>query len=474
MTSHEDLSIVLIQSTLVITNSWHVLDDDRVVRMLALLVENRVGFNHVIHNVGLGDFLGAELPLGTKVLSIIVAKMIVAGNGSELDTSTDQEVDQGRLHLGLARLKVVTTNERVMLLSKLNGTRNKCVLWGTIDERDTFEDTSHSKDSGWGDFLVAVCDSLHEVLRSIINTRDEISETLGIGSPLYDDLVQVVRGLEVTSYEISINYWTLSGRILPDILANLFNMLHASLAALNEVVGTILLVGSNEIWIVDAGKRNHGSHLLLDLILESGLKNSSSVHGLSQVQSTDIPATNHKIIWMNHGQDVMERNIDILGSLSIGTKLDCRSHDDRTIVISSTRAFTSFPDESTAVGNDASSDSGTIVSTPSNKHHTGLGDLAINFEVIDSFLGGGLKFAIGGLVDQGGAIRILGSDLIVGVDDVWRIDFEEILVGRCDCATVSVREVQSDFRVRCHDYLKCMAVSKLCRVCGFGSGAFIW
>jgi hypothetical protein len=156
MTSHEDLSIVLIQSTLVVTNSWHVLDDDSVVRMLALLVENRVGFNHVIHNVGLGDFLGAELLLGAEVLSIIVAKMVVAGNGSELDTSADQEVDQGRLHLGLTRLKVVTTNEGIVLLSKFNGTRNKCVLRGAIDERDTFEDTSHSKDSGWGDFLVTV------------------------------------------------------------------------------------------------------------------------------------------------------------------------------------------------------------------------------------------------------------------------------------------------------------------------------
>ena len=190
MTSHEDLSIVLIQSTLVITNSWHVLDDDRVVRMLALLVENRVGFNHVIHNVGLGDFLGAELPLGTKVLSIIVAKMIVAGNGSELDTSTDQEVDQGRLHLGLARLKVVTTNERVMLLSKLNGTRNKCVLGRAIDKWNTLEDASHCEDRGWSNFKVAIINCLQEIVCGIIDTGNKLSKTFSVGSPLNDDLVE--------------------------------------------------------------------------------------------------------------------------------------------------------------------------------------------------------------------------------------------------------------------------------------------
>src|ERR1700730_17473773 len=113
MPSHENLSVVLIQSTLVVTNSWHVLDDDSVIRMLALLVENRVGFNHVIHDVGLGDLLGAELLLGAEVLSIIVAEMVIAGNGSELDTSADQEIDQSRLHLGLTRLEVIATNEGI-------------------------------------------------------------------------------------------------------------------------------------------------------------------------------------------------------------------------------------------------------------------------------------------------------------------------------------------------------------------------
>jgi hypothetical protein len=204
MTSHEDLSVVLIQSTLVVTNSRHVLDDDSVIRMLAFLVENRVGFNHVIYDIGLGDFLGAKLLLGAKVLPIVVAKMVVAGNRREFDTSANQEIDQCRLHLGLTRLEIITTDESIVLLSKFNSTRNKCILRGAVDEGNTLEDTSHSKDCGWCDFLVTVLNCLHEVLRSVIDTRDEICETLSVGSPLNNDLLQVIRGLELAAKIFSI------------------------------------------------------------------------------------------------------------------------------------------------------------------------------------------------------------------------------------------------------------------------------
>lgn len=111
MTAHEDLGIILIQSTLVVANSWHVLDNHGMIGVLALLVKYRVGFDHVIDNVGLGDLLGTELSLGAKILSIIVTEMVVACNGSELDSCVDEEINEGRLHLSLSRLKVISTNE---------------------------------------------------------------------------------------------------------------------------------------------------------------------------------------------------------------------------------------------------------------------------------------------------------------------------------------------------------------------------
>ena len=70
----------------------------------------------------------------------------------------------------------------------------------------------------------------------------------------------------------------------------------------------------------------------------------------------------------------------------------------------------------------------TVVSTPSNKHHTSLGNLAVDLEFIDSFLGSCHIFAISSLIDQCSTVRVLGSDLIVGVDDIGRVDGEEILV----------------------------------------------
>lgn len=197
MTTHENFSVVLIQSTLVVANSRHVFDDYGVIRVLALLVEDSVGRNHVINNVGLRNLLRAELLLRAEVLSVVVAKVVVASNGGELDTSANQEVYKSRLHLSLARLEVITANESVVLLGELDGTWYKCVLRRSIDEWDAFENTGDSKDSGWCDFLVAILDSFQEVVSSVIDTLDELGETLRIGGPLNDDFVQPILGLEV-------------------------------------------------------------------------------------------------------------------------------------------------------------------------------------------------------------------------------------------------------------------------------------
>jgi len=126
--AHEDLGVVLVEGALVVTDSGHVLDDDGVVGMLALLVEDRVGFNHVVDDVGLGDLLGAELLLRGEVLAVVVSQMVVAGDGGELDAGADEEVDESRLHLGLARLEVVATDKSVVLLGEVNGTRDEGVL----------------------------------------------------------------------------------------------------------------------------------------------------------------------------------------------------------------------------------------------------------------------------------------------------------------------------------------------------------
>jgi hypothetical protein len=195
--THEDLRIVLVQSTLIVTYSRHVLDDNAVIRVFTLFIKDTVGSNHIIDNVGLGNFLGAELPLGAQVLAIIVSEMVVACNRGELDTSADEEVDQSRLHLGLARLEVVTSDEGLVLLSELNGAWDKGILGRAVDEGGTFKDTGDGKDGGRSNLLVTALDSLQEVVSSVVDAVDELSKSLGVSGPLNDDLLKVVSSLEV-------------------------------------------------------------------------------------------------------------------------------------------------------------------------------------------------------------------------------------------------------------------------------------
>jgi hypothetical protein len=198
VTVQEDLRIVLIKSTLVVSDSGHVLDDDAVIGVLAILVQDVVGSNHVIDNVGLGDLLGAELLLGAEVHAVVVAQVVVAGDGGKLDTGADHKVDESRLHLGLTRLEVVTTDEGVVLLSKLNRTGNEGVLGRAVDEWNTLKDRGDREDSRGSDLFMAGLNGLEEVVGSVVDALEELGEALGVGSPLYDNLVEVVGSLEIT------------------------------------------------------------------------------------------------------------------------------------------------------------------------------------------------------------------------------------------------------------------------------------
>ena len=50
---------------------------------------------------------------------------------------------------------------------------------------------------------MAVLNGLHEIIGSVINARNELSETLSIGSPLDNDLLQSVLGLEIAGKLVS-------------------------------------------------------------------------------------------------------------------------------------------------------------------------------------------------------------------------------------------------------------------------------
>lgn len=90
--AHEDLGIVLVECALVVSNRWHVFDDHGVIRVFAWLVQDRICLHHIIDDVGFRYLLGTELLLGAQILTIVIAKVVVAGNRGEFQASIDHEV----------------------------------------------------------------------------------------------------------------------------------------------------------------------------------------------------------------------------------------------------------------------------------------------------------------------------------------------------------------------------------------------
>ena len=183
MTAHKDLGVVLVQGTLVVSNSGHVLDDDSVIRVFTFLVQDGIGSDHVINHVGLGDLLGAELFLGAQVLAVVVAKMVVACNRGQLDTGIDQKVDQSGLHLRLAGLEVITSNEGIVLLGKLHSTRDERILRRTIDKGSLLQSASNGEDGRGRYFLVTLLNSPQQVISGVVHSRDDIGVAFGVGGP---------------------------------------------------------------------------------------------------------------------------------------------------------------------------------------------------------------------------------------------------------------------------------------------------
>lgn len=145
MSAHEDLCVVLIQRPLVVTYRWHILDHHCMVRVFSRPVKHAVGLNHVVHHIGLGDFFGAELFVRTQILTVVVTEMIVAGYRSQLDSGVDQEIHESGFHLGLSRFEVISANESAMLLRKVDYSRHKGILRGSIDEWSFLQNTSNGK-----------------------------------------------------------------------------------------------------------------------------------------------------------------------------------------------------------------------------------------------------------------------------------------------------------------------------------------
>jgi len=148
-----------------------------------------------------------------------------------LDSSVDEELGEDRLDLGLTRLEVVSGDEGLVVLGKVDATGNEGVLRRSVDEGRALENGSDGKDGRRSDLGVRILDGLEEVLLGVVDAGDDLGVALSVGSPEDDDLVEAVGRLE-----------------LANVLADLLEVSRLVLAG-NDVVGALSLAVGGERYV---------------------------------------------------------------------------------------------------------------------------------------------------------------------------------------------------------------------------------
>jgi len=341
-------------------------------------------------------------------VAVIVTEMVVRGDGEGLDTSVDEELGEDRLELGLAGLQVITTDERLLALSELDDTGNEGVLGSTVDEGLVLEDGSNSKEGGRRNLGVRSLDGVEEVIGGVVNTRDDVAVALSVGGPEDNDTVQAVVLLELAD-------------VGPDVLE-----VDLLVVSGNQVVSASLLVGSDEVGVVDGRKRlSKLGHVRGDLALKIVVQNLGTLHGLVHREARDIPSTEDEVVGVDHRKDVGNRDVDILASGRLSSDADSGSAENGTNVVGLLDALLGVPDDVVTVGKDGSTESGTVVASNTDHEQASLGDSTLGLELV--FLGGGFNVEVAiGDSDLGTAIDELRGDVLVGVLSVLGLNSDRM------------------------------------------------
>lgn len=357
----EDLRVILVDGPLGVADGGNVLDNYNVVWMLALtlgtglrsLEQQPVRVDHVIHDAALADLLAPELPLRRKVMAIVVTKMVVRRDGQRLDTGINEKLSQNRLELGLARLEIVATDERLFMFGELDDTRNEGVLGSTVDERFALENRSDGEDRRRGNFRVRGLDSVEDVLGGVVDAGNEVAVAFGVGSPEDDDTVEAVVLLKLAN-------------VGTDMLK-----MGLLVGAWDEVVRARLLVRSDEVGVVDGRERFHLSQVGSDLALKIVVENTGSLHRFVQRQARDVPTTKNEVIGVHHGQHIGHWDVNVLASGGLSTNANGRSTKEGTNVVGLLDTRLCVPGDIVTVGKNSRTQSGTIVSPHTDHHQTG-------------------------------------------------------------------------------------------------------
>lgn len=103
--------------------------------------------------------------------------------------------------------------------------------------------------------------------------------------------------------------------VLPDLLE-----VDLLVLSRDDVVGPLLLVGSDEVGVVDTGKRLDVLHQGSDLSLEVVGEDLGSGHRGRQVVGRDVPTRDDEVVGVDHGEHVgcREEDLSVIGG-SVGS-----------------------------------------------------------------------------------------------------------------------------------------------------------
>ena len=277
--------------------------------------------------------------------------MVVTYNTQRTNPSLDQELCENALDLGLTGFEIIAPNERLILLGEVDTSRHKCILRSTVDERDSFKNTTDCEDRRRSNFRMIGFHTLEKVFSRIVDTRNDLGIPFRISGPNNDNFIQIMFCFE---------------RL--DIIANMLDMRPLVIAG-NQVIRTSRLIGGNESRIVNRRKWRVLRKSLGDLALDIVIQNFGASHCRCQIERTNIPSTQDEIVWMDHGDDFVDRSIDV-----VAVRIDAQFHGrrlcDTTIIIRLDQAVFGLEADLVAVGCDCSSQCTPIIASPSNHHKT--------------------------------------------------------------------------------------------------------
>mmetsp|Transcript_69588 Transcript_69588/g.96645 ORF Transcript_69588/g.96645 Transcript_69588/m.96645 type:complete len:545 (-) Transcript_69588:57-1691(-) len=391
-TTHEDLRTVFIESSLGVTNERNVLDDHLMVDLVVTLgVKSRVSLDGIIENTTLGDLLGLEALVFGKILTVIVTQMVVRDNGSKSDTRADDEVTHGSLKAGLSTLKVGTGDETSVDASVLNNSGVESVLGRTIQVNNLLLDTSNGVKDGSGKRLVSGNSLLKIVNRS--NLRQKIH--FSVGSPEDDNLVALFL-------------------VLLNVFSKLIN--NFLVGTIENIVCSITLVGGNKVGVEGSGHGLNSRKIILKLLDESGLKNVGSLARFVKVSTVNIPTGNLEVDGFDHRKQFLNRLVDIIKCTILFVIFESSvaggALGKGTVHVGLNLTVAAIPSDLLLVGDDTSGESGTVVTTKTDKHDTELGNVFVSLDLL--LLGNSLEVSLVLSVDSESVV-VRNSDFFFSV-----------------------------------------------------------